>query len=87
MNIYGCITQRKLERFNTREYATLCGSIRGEYAAVYGIAMKSMRQYADFQSENMRQYADHGVPYTRQPAFLALCFQRDRLILLMVEIE
>ena len=52
-----------------------------DYAAVCGIAVKTMRQYADRLMTSMRQYADRAVTHTRHPAVFAVCIQRDELIL------
>ena len=41
-----------------------------DYATVCGIAV-----------ETMRQYADRVVTYTRHPAVFAVCFQRDEVLL------
>ena len=73
----GKLLQSKLERFDIREYATVRGLTSGECAAVCGIAVKTLRQYAELQTKTMRQNADRVVTHTRHPAVFALCLQRD----------
>ena len=59
----------------SKDYAAVCGSTNDEYAAVCGIAV-----------ETMRQFADRVVTHTRHPAVFAVCFQRDGLIIPAVRI-
>ena len=66
-----------------RDYAAVYGSTNDEYAALCTMRNCS-RDYATvcgIAVETMRQYADRVVTYTRHPAVFAVCFQRDEVLL------